>query len=408
MSEQPEGVVSPSPIAPPGLWPRSVDPYAWIRNFWGEELSRPLLDRIVHAPEQHIAAFRDTPIPASALKNRPIGHARPVVTSVGFVPADRHMYTAPLQTALQLLLYTHEVVVDVPWDYLAYPRREYKREWGGEWLLALKPLYEAGIIHMVPVLSMKNSWRAESETEVLLKSLTEKIPELADPPPDQEGDSLKDLLFGSLPAPIRRIGLVQDVFAHIWHEKMWPEETNMLVRSPLELKLLEGLGRTKRMTEGDAQVSTLASLQLPNLATSTAEIAAIRGNSDGFALWRDSLGRALSHANPRGELREDMSADMLADVRESMLEATETITAETRKSSILGAMVKGLQEFGISGVAGVTAANLFGTPATVAVTAAGMAETLRSGREYRTRRQQAASDTAVRQLVLSVFPSQVP
>jgi hypothetical protein len=61
------------------------DPYAAIHEFWGEDLSRELVDRMIRSPEAHYDAFADEYLTRGSglgpLPSLEVAHLRPILTT---------------------------------------------------------------------------------------------------------------------------------------------------------------------------------------------------------------------------------------------------------------------------------------------------------------------------------------
>jgi hypothetical protein len=128
-------------------------PYSFIEDWWGESLSPELQQRIKAAPKKQLAMFRDDLHGSSdgitKIPPRPDGILRPALISP-LGPDWRPVAEWSLSTALNILLYAHEIVIDTPLgsDEVA----DIPLETG--WLLAVKPLADAGIMRLGHIKSL--------------------------------------------------------------------------------------------------------------------------------------------------------------------------------------------------------------------------------------------------------------
>ena len=256
------------------------DPYESIREYWGEELTSKLADRIVDAPVDHLDHFhsflisRDQSI-EMALPDLPPGELRPVV-STGVIDSLPSSYAglSAAKFATSLLIYAHQVVINDVSSELNSVDPERRRA-ATDWLIAVKQLFDDGLIHFRIVDSRKRhpSWG------VYYMHLVENINNINDPDIDyfvkqyaqaigakgrmtEEGwNSFRgDVLYQ----------LIVDASSFYRYERLWPNKIHRLLRSKAEHVVMRIVFEQAAAIDGDPDVLRLLNLSqlvMPGFST---------------------------------------------------------------------------------------------------------------------------------------------
>ena len=385
----------------------AYDPFAVIRQFWGEDLSPSLIRRMVQAPEDHYEAFSDEYFSSSPglgpLPSLPAAHTRPVLTSSAtdlFRRGGEVFREAPL-----LLLYTHEVVVTFPAFGVVSPDLQ-DREATLKWLLSVQPLFQMGIVHIRADDSAKRhpalAYRANEAEKVAQELASDPASsvarfcnqwaELDEESPDGTPSSTDE------PNPILW-WLALDAVAHKDHEARYGREAHRLFKSQAELDLWLALGgRTATLQERTQ--ARLVSLELPKFAQAIPELIAIRTSSEAFADWREALGAAIARAAPDNQI--ETSTELRRDLADQLAPFAERIDRETKRSSALASLRVGAKEFGLGAVA-ATAGFAVGGSLKTALATGGTVNAMKAALDFQRRRAQASRDAALGKLALLFF-----
>ena len=100
-----------------------TQPYALIREWWGEDLSPALAKRIRSAPRLHLEEFVEFALaaPRKKLPQLEPGQARPLPKIVNSRRKNDSSLVNYFDSALVLLLYSDEVAVEDPIPHLRFP-----------------------------------------------------------------------------------------------------------------------------------------------------------------------------------------------------------------------------------------------------------------------------------------------
>jgi len=340
-----------------------------IEEWWGEQLSSSLIDRIAAAPFEHLEEFHDREVEIQGLYQP--GHLPPLS------PGDlRPVWGEALEpaginyrTAAKMLLYVDSVVEDShrlePFNVVGmedarsdheYVRQHIRRDL--EWLLGNKPLIEDGSILFTA------KYRGVSHFG-MWESIAGARPQRSSEAWQMSGNVLAAMEGTATPIAQSR-----------GHEAGYRE---LLGGHAI------GDGRLSELT-------TLARLPLPSFGDATLKsIVTLRASADEFAEWRQHLRAALGAV---AELPESDSAATAAAaiVRDELSHSTHALTRAVKKSPALSAMRSAGSGLGITalGAAGSMGAASLLDPSdpnlmvgALVGAVPGAAETIRSaGRAY--------------------------
>jgi hypothetical protein len=269
------------------------DPYAAIREFWGEDLSRQLARRIENAPEGHLKQFSSFLTHHYVLGIEPLppipnGHLRPIL-SIGaldfvdlpdFGESDFQGRIGLAHIALAILLYAHEVVVDDIAPYLCHRNRGVRIA-TTRWLLAAQELHEKRLIHIQPTTSIKIH---PSSAPFYPAGLEEVVASCGDP-------RIEDFLEGRARQWVEHIRrmcgvtkedarravmrvLVQDVASFGRYAYSWPDRVHRFFRSQVEHAVLEyALSAIRESDQRVTNVRKLTQLRLPSFRPDSRSLA---------------------------------------------------------------------------------------------------------------------------------------
>lgn len=337
---------------------RLEDLYKHTEQWWGDPLDGRLIDRISNAPRKHLQLFSES-LQDFDTHLEPIssGKLRPVVgrTISDSSAAKRHA------TALRILLYSHEVVLDtedVDTFLLLHrtPRSPDVLKASLQRLVEMRPLVEDGSVHLSPMASRAlhpSIWGQYEELlqDTAVRELALQIYTAAEET-YRHDDFEKSLEF----VVSHCFGQMTSAFYLGAVRKAHP-----LARSSMDRVVLDVLLRRGLTDRRQSLLSTLASLQVPHLESRVTNLIQLRQSDVAFAQWRAHLNRALLTV-------EDLTADA-----SSLDEASEIVTGElmeglnevrkaTEKSPIIRAMTGGMTGFGVAAVSAGTTGALTGNP----------------------------------------------
>jgi hypothetical protein len=385
------------------------NPFAVIRDFWGEELSSSLIERMVQAPQEHSDAFSDEYLSREpglgALPSLTPGHTRPILTTSAS-DEFRRIHNVYLEAPL-LLLYAHEVVV--PFPQMGVVSQDPRlREASLEWMLAVKPLFEMGIVHIRADDSAKRhpafAHRAHGVEKVareLGQDPTSSIAQFRDRwrqlqgeasgIADESSDELDPILWW----------LALDASVHADHEERYGRRAHRLFKSQAELDLWVALGGSRETLQERTQAKLVA-LELPKFQHAIPDLVAIRRSSETFAEWRSALATAVARAAPGDEIETSRPAELRRDLAEQLAPFAERVNAETKRSSALAALRVGAKEFGLGAVASAVGFAAGGSLHT-AIATGGTANAIKAAAEFKNRRVGASSEAALGRLAMLFF-----
>ena len=340
------------------------DPFGSIQEYWGEELSPELAERIINAPMSHLNHFHSFLIDRTfelehSLPALSPGELRPII-SAGAVDITSHFDFTAVRFAAPLLLYAHEVVLNDVSYKLCSDNPEIRRLIA-DWLIAIRPLFDERAVHFRIIESRKRhpSWGPDRAP------FTEAINELNDPDIERFVDRCVTKipayaeLSGTEQARFRGEVLYQlgvDVSSYYGYERIWPRKVHRLLRSRAEYVVMRTLFEHVAAVDGDAEVLRLlrlSQLAMPGLVPDTKSLVVVRRAGDEFAAFRHHLALALSQL----DLRDGADPKELDRARELIAAECEPIRARlnmaVEKSPALEALKTGTVGFGVSALAAV-------------------------------------------------------
>jgi hypothetical protein len=376
-------------------------PYKAIEEWWGEPLSKELIERISSAPDEHIEEFfrfAESASRSKLLQPKP-GMLRPLAKR-----STSNLYRANtnlsyIDTALKLLLYSDEVAVEDPIHFLG--GRGTKSMLTA--LLMAKPLADAGLVQFI---RFPHTYEHPSRTHAFTGGLTDMIQDL----PDGEEIVQEILRFT---AKQHGYDLGAQVFAARWAlglSLLLAEESpgmfNMLLESTEETLLLpHGIFRAKQAAP-DLRSLTLAKLAALNLPTLNAgSIWTVRRSSEEFAQWRTALAAAMRDIDIMSVDDEAWQSEAKNLVSAELRPIQEKLQKTVDRSPALSAMKVGVADLGYAAVgatSGALAGGKISTSLIGAVGAKGSQAIVNYLREVRTRR----ANKAVLDLVMSFYPDE--
>ena len=230
-----------------------------------------------------------------------------------------------------------------------------------DWLIAIRPLFDEGIVHFRIIESRKRhpSWSPDRVP------FAEAINELDDPhikrfvdryvaeiPAYAEYSSTKQTRFQDYILD----HLVLDVSSYYMYERIWPRKVHRLLRSRAEYVVMRALFEHVAAVDRDAEILRLlrlSQLAMPGLVPDTKSLVVVRRAGDEFAAFRHHLALALSQL----DLRDGADPKELDRARELIAAECEPIRARlnmaVEKSPALEALKTGTVGFGVSALAAV-------------------------------------------------------
>ncbi|WP_326549451.1 hypothetical protein [Micromonospora sp. NBC_01813] len=386
-----------------------TDPYRIISEFWGDELDRGLLERIVEAPRDHLDEFRKFYYLGSDLSRMPTlpsGNLRPIIRTNPidvFGPFDPIVSLTRYATVA--LLYAHEVIMDDPGLYLAIGDRE-TRESVGQWLVSVRPLFAEGALHFKPVTSasVHPSAGVVRDFSPILESAAiagnlEYFKQLGSWPYIRE-----------LPGPERgrvlrsaTIGFLEDIYSFSFFARLWQNQVHRMLRSEAERLLLQKVieGVHPGVDRRHAVLFQLANLYVPSFSPDINALVAVRQQEGAFGDFRHNLAKALrcislseaSEPHEMVEARRVISAELAPDM--------EQLQKVANRSPALAALKTGVTGFGVS-VVSAAAGYMAGGSLVAALASAGVTKAIDVGMKYRESAMQIERDRAMKELVVSL------
>ncbi len=394
-------------------------PYHAIWQFWGEQLSEDLVERIRGAPPEHRHAFWDFLKEEyggeQMLPELPLGELRPAIIPGPVDESAFFRYHRTTDIALEaarrglnVLLYAHQIVLSDQITGLVSDRGSE----GARWLLKLKPLADAGIVHFTPppyVYFRQHTDDVKPDDADLEEFLAHRRDELSshlrgaggaqvafyedlnryDPRPNAAIHQMLRMAFQDM-ANFDRLPLGDTSHAH------------RLFSNAFEEALFDhAIGRAHVSVDGrQAHLRKLLNIVVPEFDLDVKTLAAVHGNEPVFAEWRHLLASSLEKVS----IHEASDGDDLAAARAIVATELEPVTKEmeamTKKSPALRSLQTGTRGFAVSALAASAAVAAGGTLAS-ALTSAGVTKLLESVFTYLQERRNAAAGRAVLDLALT-------
>lgn len=370
------------------------DPYESVREYWGEELTPTLADRIVDAPVDHLDHFQSflnglSSCAKMTLPDLPPGELRPVISTgaIDFIYGN-NAGLAVAKLAPSLLIYAHQLVVnDVSYGLCSTDAE--RRRGAADWLIAVKPLFDDGLIHFRIIDSRKRhpSWRKyynhldeninnidDSDINCFVEQCTQVI-DAKEHMAEEEWNRFKgDILYQ----------LIIDASSFYGFERLWPNKVHRLLRSKAEHTVMRAIFEQAAAIDGDADVLRLLNLSqlvMPGFTTDIRSLVSVRRSEEEFAQFRHHLATALSQL----DLRDRHDSVQLAAARKLIYAECEPMRARVnsamKKSPALEALRVGTVGFGVSLLAAVGGFAVGGN-LTSAATSAAVAKVSDAALEY--------------------------
>lgn len=338
-----------------------VDPYGLITEFWGEDLSTELTDRILSAPESHLDRFQeflfDHPSGMGQLPELSPGHLRPALMScVEDLARRRRNALDVVQLAPGVLLYAHEIVLDDVALYLTSTDPNERRR-AADWLMSVRPLFDQGSLFFRPLSSSKRhpAYRAvfgpavgvERSDLLDLESVRTEVAKIS-AILEREGVNPVDA------RSIVEDTLINDGTIHVRHQATWANRSHRLFRTRAEMDIFRSyLGTLYEPAARDFNLTDLVSLSVPVFsAREMNSLVQVRSSSEAFNNWRSHLAASLDRIPSIDPLDDDSLTMTRLRLREELLPITEGIERETRRSAALTAIREGTKNFGVAMLAG--------------------------------------------------------
>lgn len=331
-----------------------------IEEWWQDELNDSLVRRIAAASHTQLHEFGDfyDDWQRFTLPERPSGLLRPRVLQL-----SGHETDANLALGVSLLLYAHEVILDDPLRRaLLQPNDRQDLTLGLQRVLALKDLDVAGLVHY-----------EQSSRKFFSKS---RHPSRAHNAQRRDWPQVESLLGkGSVPgldAYLDTLRLPEDEAEEMIQETVRtildtvnavdiiePTRWNPFARNTFEAAVLTaalGDAGSAQADRRQAALTKLASMGVPEMALSIADLVRVRESEEAFANWRESLQRALDQV----ELMPDTTSSWQKEAREVVAgelgPLVERLERATRRSPALSALGAGKKNFVLGGFGAISGA----------------------------------------------------
>lgn len=309
------------------------------------------------------------------------GRLRPYVTPNAMRPGTKYWeYPPVVDRALNLLLYAHEVIVDHPSYWASFEPGETDDE------------------TTKVVRSLVDVWDLVDDESLLVRDMDTHP--MWDAPMTQ--------------AEVMEFGLTEAEYEHWTHQVMaleyWDNQVTPWLLTNQDARVTEILLERALVSGADRralQLPKLAALDLPSLSLHTADLVAVRRNSDTFGEWRQHLGAALSQVEQLPE-SDAWQRDARAIIADELTPYTERVRAETAQSTALSTSVVGVKQLAIAGIGSAVGAMADGTTGALAGLGSAGAMTLVSNfSDWVKARREAVPDRAVLKLAM-VFDPRTP
>jgi hypothetical protein len=350
-----------------------------IRRWWGEPLTPELAARMVDAPLKQLRLFEDDyrAMGKFQVPELPTGHLRPSLR-YGLMDRVAGREGLPVDVALRLLLYAHEVLMDDPLSHLGFHNRRSLRN-SLDALLILQPLAELGALHLMQIHSRArhpSSLIGFNDVESRVLSGEMEVFQRLLPRTSHTGiNTIDDLVFQVVAETLGSVGLV----AHL-RGRVQP-----LVRSESESIVLQAILHEALAAMPDLRhilLHKLAGMTVPSLGSKVDELVAVRRSSEDFAAWRDALAAALAQVEKLRDGDEQWSRQAAAIVDTELGAVRERIHAVTSRSPALAALRVGTAGFALTGLGAVVGSATGGGRVLPALAGAGSAKAVEVTASY--------------------------
>lgn len=330
----------------------------FTEGWWGQYLDKSLVRKMAKAPFEHLESFRRD-WPFHGLFTSEVSSAYPELQMFDLPPLEAGELRPALRRSsssdlmgLVLLLYSESIVlssaVAAPFSLSGLSWRERSPEEnrrivtsGFDGLVRIRPLVDRGLVYFANLDAAPpfTSYLRRGDGNWLLEGgLRRQYPDISE-------DDLAAILGGSdahgrvlTLASQRRLSLVaQDSFEHNLYfnasDFAWQFLTHATAEPPRE-------------TPRQSAAAVLARTAIPDLRTSSKEIAKLHDEENLFIDWRESLHHAIGMI---GGLHDD--PDGITDARATLAReldlSTRRLRTELAKSTALSRLTQGLHGFGI-------------------------------------------------------------
>lgn len=390
----------------------SVNPYTFIWQWWGEELSDELILRVKAAPKTHIRAFlddwgaasrlsRDLFKSALALPPLRAGTLRPLVRGYGI---------ESVSFSLSMSLYCHEVVLENPLGDFEGLRDFAIKAQPGDWtavfgtpagrspdneglvgafrdLLILKPLVNAGVIHLRVMPCYVDGKRfidwilsdGDETAQILFESAGRAVGwdwlDALDDQTDQDLFESPKLLSVDRKAYARTtggFGFISYPGPEIYFDMVWSfflysrseGRGQLMIRDSVAADRIRSALLRIGQVDDDLRGITmrkLAALSVPLLQRKIPDLMSIRASEDVFADWRRSLSLALAQVeNIQPGDAQDWNRQASAIVHAELEPFRQAFQDVATKSPALRALQSGFASLGIEAIGAAAGAAVGG------------------------------------------------
>jgi hypothetical protein len=345
------------------------DPYQVFQEWWGEPIDAQMILRATNAPRSQIIEFlhfargyKPGEIPAL----QP-GLLRPLVLYNSFY--DKTYPTGPLGTAINLLLYAHEAIVEFSFGHPSKPERR-AFEQVLRRLLDVKPLADLGVLKFLRVEPSRAHHPSRTDQHYV----------------DVQDKDVPENAWERFTSSIDKLDVLRDGFdyesavfylrcftgAALNLATRWPSRLQLLARSDAEQVLLEVAANRAGRSFIDLrrmQLTKIAGLAVPNYSLEIPGLVAIRQNEEAFAVWRSTLSSALDQVCQLPDSTEDWVREARGIVSAEMAPVRETLEKTTRRSPAMTSAKTGIRSLAFSAF-GAAAGALAGDSFTAAIAGA--------------------------------------
>jgi hypothetical protein len=336
-----------------------IDPYRLTETWWGEPLDEKLAERMASAPRKQLSTFLDFALQEVMLPlpDLPAGETRPLLARYNSDTWRGLPSLAYVDSALSLLLYSHQVVLeDVLLPNLMAQRKDLRHALSK--LLLLQPFAKAGLVHFFsfdrklrhPATTMHLTPLQEGNVPQDLAGLVEELTRLSKL---SRGYNFTQFMFS----------LRIDLGALLRYTQETPGKWHLVARSEDEALLLPIGLRTAALTTTDLrhlQLAKLCALDLPKLNVQS--MWSVRRSSAEFAEWRASLGEALRQIEDFSSQKENWQQEARAILHAELAPVREKVATTARKSPALSTATSGLTTLSYSGIGALAGYALGGDP----------------------------------------------
>lgn len=379
--------------------------FRFIENWWGDAFDAHLAQRIASAPLLHLRRFAESmPLVISVIGPVESAKLRPILTKRNRQETDN----AIVQTALRLLLYSHEVVADYSGLHLlhrlAAPEVIGDRETLAQSLQTLahvRPMLEDGSLKVAAIEDMGAHPSSRAVSEFAANLSPQLMDEVRAEVIDQFGVNGPLIERGSGPVAVPPevmepwLALQVAFTALVGASRLAASSKgHLLARSSLERRLIEAFVGHAARAERHLRLATLAAFDIPLFDLGTQDLVALRRNEEQFAVWRQALGQALATARGIAEDNEQAVRRATSVVGEELQSSYAELVKCNSQSPLLSTVLKERRGFAIAGVTAVASATVTGRPLDgIATGLAAVAASM--GWEYAHRLRTRRSDRAI-------------